>query len=336
MHYIYHEKQIVRWGGMLFLFLSLISEASNNNFDTCIFKKSASAAQQMTLQNLNKICNDKFYVEKGELPALEKRFNSERKMAYEPFVITPHKMNYFLPITYSDNLNSAAYDDYRNWSQHFNDTEAKLQISFKVPLLTNDLFHEGDAIAFGFTLQSWWQVYTKELSRPFRETNYNPELFYFTPLGLEISGGKTGLFLGIEHQSNGQSQQLSRSWNRIYTNFIFAKGNYALSFRPWWKIPEGDKLTTPEEAGNDNPDISKFMGNFELMMVYKWGNYEFSAKGRENFTTNNGAIEIGITFPLSGKLRGYFQYFSGYSESLIDYNHSQERFGIGVALNDYF
>lgn len=148
--------------------------------------------------------------------------------------------------------------------------------------------------------------------------------------------GKQVFFLGLEHQSNGQSQQLSRSWNRIYANFIFAKGNYALSFRPWWKIPEGDKLTTPEEAGNDNPDISDYMGHFELMMVYKWENHEFSVKGRENFATHNGAVEVGITFPLNGKLRGYFQYFSGYGESLIDYNHSQERFGLGIALNDYF
>ncbi len=82
--------------------------------------------------------------------------------------------------------------------------------------------------------------------------------------------------------------------------------------------------------------ISDYMGYFESMMVYKWENYEFSAKGRENFATHNGAIEIGITFPLSGKLKGYFQYFNGYGESLIDYNHLQERFGLGIALNDYF
>jgi phospholipase A1 len=328
-------KSLTRFILCLLIFSS-ITKASNNNLDICLAEKARSENQDLTLGELNRICNKVVADDEKNQPAVEKRFNSERRLAYHPFVITPHHMNYLLPVTYTDKINQSAYDDKGNWPQNLDNMEAKLQISFKVPLLTESLFNEGDAIAFGFTLQSWWQMYNQELSRPFRETNYNPELFYFTPLDFEIGGGKTGFFLGLEHQSNGQSLQLSRSWNRIYANFIFAKGNYALSFRPWWKIPEGDKLTTPEEAGNDNPDISDYMGHFELMMVYKWENHEFSVKGRENFATHNGAVEVGITFPLNGKLRGYFQYFSGYGESLIDYNHSQERFGLGIALNDYF
>jgi len=323
------------FSGFVLCFLSNISQASTMRFDACLADKAKSENQQQTLKELNNICN-KIVNEKNNRSAVEKRFIAELKLAYEPFVITPHKMNYFLPITHSNNVDNTAYNDYGNWSQHLDKSESKFQISFKVPLLTNDLFHKGDVVAFGFTLQSWWQMYNEKLSRPFRETNYNPEFFYFTPLDFEIEGGKTGVFVGIEHQSNGRTQLLSRSWNRIYANFIFAKGNYALSFRPWWKIPEGDKQTTLTESGNDNPDISDYMGHFELMMVYKWEDYEFSSKGRNNFSTHNGAIELGITFPLSGKLRGYLQYFNGYGESLIDYNHSQESIGIGIALNDYF
>jgi len=330
-----HHNRVIKASFIILNLLASFAIASNESVDDCLIEKAQSENQRMPLSELNSICNE-VVVQKIGQPAVEKRFNEERRIAYHPFVLTPHNKNYILPVTYTDNINQVAYNNVSNWSQNLDDMEAKLQISFKVPLLTESLFNEGDGIAFGFTLQSWWQMYNQELSRPFRETNYNPELFYFTPLGLEIGGGKTGMFLGIEHQSNGQSQLLSRSWNRIYANFIFAKGNYALSFRPWWKIPEGDKLTTAEEAGNDNPDISDYMGHFELMMVYKWMGYEFSAKGRENFATHNGAVELGITFPLSGKLRGYFQYFNGYGESLIDYNHSQERFGLGIALNDYF
>jgi len=327
---------------MLFIIFSITllpitSKASNVKFDNCILTKSSSIDQNMTLQTLNKICNEELLEKEVKHSAVEKRFRSEQKLADEPFVIIPHNKNYILPISYTDNINQAVYLS-DNTSKELKNMEAKLQISFKVPLLTDSLFIKGDSISFGFTLQSWWQMYTQELSRPFRETNYQPEIFYFTPLDVKISGGKTGLFLGIEHQSNGlsQSRQLSRSWNRIYVNFIFAKDNFALSFCPWWRIPEGDKVTTPEEPGNDNPDISDYMGNFELMTVYKWENVEFSAKGRENFKEHKGAIEIGITFPLNGKLRGYFQYFNGYGDSLIDYNHSQERFGLGIALNDYF
>jgi len=339
MHYASgkHMKKILFTNFvMLSLLLPIASEASTEKFDNCILKKSSSIDQNITLQVLNEICNEESLEKKIQPSAVEKRFKSERKLAGEPFVIIPHKKNYILPISYTDNINKPVYVIDNSRSKALKNSEAKLQISFKVPLLTNDLFIKGDSISFGFTLQSWWQVYTQELSRPFRETNYQPEFFYFAPLNLDILGGKTGFFLGIEHQSNGQSQKLSRSWNRVYANFIFAKDNFALSMRPWVRIPEGNKITTAEDSGNDNPDISDYMGNFELMTVYKWENIEFSAKGRENFKKHKGAIEVGITFPLSGKLRGYFQYFNGYGESLIDYNHSQERFGLGVALNDYF
>jgi len=212
----------------------------------------------------------------------------------------------------------------------------KFQISIKVPLNSTDIFTEGDSFDFAFTLKSWWQLYNQELSRPFRETNYQPELFYTAPLSWSPYGGKTNAVVGFEHQSNGRTQLLSRSWNRLYTTFTFAKDNYAVSFRPWYKIPEGDKETTAEESGNDNIDISDYMGHFDLTVIYKWDSVEFSALARRNFKENKGALELGMTFPLSGKLKGYLQVTSGYGESLIDYNHSQETVGLGIALTEMF
>ena len=78
------------------------------------------------------------------------------------------------------------------------------------------------------------------------------------------------------------------------------------------------------------------MGHFELMGAYQWGSLEFSLKGRENFSTHKGSIELGMTFPLTGRLKGFLQYSNGYGESLIDYDHSQQRIGIGFALTDIF
>jgi len=109
-----------------------------------------------------------------------------------------------------------------------------------------------------------------------------------------------------------------------------------VSFRPWWRIPEGDKVTTPEESGNDNPDITDYMGHFELIGAYKWQEFEFAFTGRRNFSENKGGMELGMTFPLTGKLKGYVQYNQGYGESLIDYNHYQKRIGIGVAITELF
>jgi len=265
---------------------------------------------------------------------ISERLIAERNTAFDPFVITPHKMNYLLPASITDDINTDVYRGVDSWSENLTNTEAKFQLSIKVPLNRQDMLLPGDGLFFGFTLQSWWQVYSDNISKPFRETNYQPEFFYLAPLDWHPGGGNTGFTLGLEHQSNGRSQPLSRSWNRLYLNFLYEKDNYALSFRPWWRLPESEKQSPLHSDGDDNPDIADFMGHFELALVYKWSDYEWTTKLRENFARHHGALELGLTFPLWGKLRGYAQYSLGYGESLIDYNHSQQRFGLGIALTD--
>ena len=66
--------------------------------------------------------------------------------------------------------------------------------------------------------------------------------------------------------------------------------------------------------------------------------HKLSGTFRQNWSTGNGSIELNYTFPLpfSARLVGFAQFFSGYGESLIDYNHRQEKIGIGIALTDVF
>jgi phospholipase A1 len=304
----------------------------------CLFNIIKTTDKNQTLQQIEDICEKKILKEElgnRELGAISERMIAERKSAFDPYVITPHKMNFFLPISITDGINKEAYTDFSNWADNLKDIETKFQISLKVPLTTGSIINKGDQFFFGFTLESWWQVYTESISRPFRETNYQPEAFYFTPLNWHPLNSNTGIIFGFEHQSNGRSEQISRSWNRIYANFLFEKGDFALSFRPWYRIPEGSKESTKGSPGDDNPDIDEYMGHFELNLAYDWNNdYELSMKLRENFSQHHGAVEIGFTFPLWGKLRGFAQYFSGYGENLIDYNYNQQRFSIGLALTD--
>jgi len=324
------------------LYFSVISFSYAQSFEDllqgCIFKTIKTIDKSQTLQQIEEYCEKKIIEEElgnVEIGAISERMIQERKSAFNPYVITPHKMNYILPVSVTDEINPEAYESISSWADNLKNVEAKFQISIKVPLTTGSLLNTGDQLFFGFTLESWWQVYTEKLSRPFRETNYQPEFFYFTPMNWHPFNSNTGVFLGFEHQSNGRSQLLSRSWNRIYANFLFEKGDFALSFRPWYRIPEGDKTTSFDAVGDDNPDIDDYMGHFELGLAYDWhDDYEVSMKLRENFKERHGAIEIGFTFPLWGKLRGYAQYFNGYGESLIDYNHKQQRIGIGFALTD--
>ena len=313
------------------------------HYEQCLFKAIKISDKSSTLADIEKKCEDKLVEgiltqETGqviELGALANRIIREKRTAFDPYVITPHRMNYILPLSMSDGVNNEAYKGFSNWADNLEDAEAKFQISIKVPLVTNHLFVEGDQVFFGFTLQSWWQIYSNDISKPFRETNYQPEFFYFAPINFHPFGGNSAIIIGAEHQSNGRSQILSRSWNRVYMTYLYEKRNLALSFRPWFRIPEHEKSDPMNSEGDDNPDILDYMGHFELGMVYKYSHrYEFSVKARENFATHNGFIELGVTFPLWGKLKGYAQFSSGYGESLIDYNYNQNRIGIGIALTN--
>jgi len=312
-------------------------------FKQCLFDAIKTADKSATLAELEKLCENQIarqILNKRtgqviELGALSNRVIKEKRTAADPYILTPHKMNYILPLSVVDEINRAAYQGFDTWAQNLKDAEAKFQISLKVPLLTQSLFREGDQLFFGFTLKSWWQIYAAEISKPFRETNYQPEFFYFTPISFHPFGGNSALVVGVEHQSNGRSQLLSRSWNRIYLNYLYEKRNFALSFRPWYRVPESEKTSPLDGEGDDNPDILDYMGHFELGMVYKYSkDFEVSFKGRDNFATHKGFVEFGVTFPLWGKLKGYAQISSGYGESLIDYNVNQKRFGIGIALTN--
>ena len=110
--------------------------------------------------------------------------------------------------------------------------------------------------------------------------------------------------------------------------FIAERGNLYASLKPWWRIPETSK--------DDNPDIEKYLGNFELRLLQKYENHTFGLMLRNNLQSENyGAVQLDYTFPIGKRLRGYLQIFNGYGESLIDYNHYNKRIGIGIMLTNW-
>ncbi|MEL0067129.1 MAG: phospholipase A [Gammaproteobacteria bacterium] len=332
------------------------AQSESDELMLCVVEELKKAHDSTTIAELKDLCLDKLshsepkvseeeddVIDLAELLSsdeeksegvISRRTKAEASTAFNPFVITPHKMNYILPVSFTDRIHLEPYIQNTDWSDELVETETKLQLSFKVPLNTSDIFVKDDRLFFGFTLKSWWQVYSDNISKPFRETNYQPEFFYTTPLALSVGQTNSAFAIGIEHQSNGRSQGLSRSWNRIYLDWLFEYHDFALSFKPWYRIPEEQKTDPFASDGDDNPDIEDFMGYFQLGMAYKWDEYEFHLIGHQNFSTMRGGAQLGVTFPLWGRLRGYLQYFGGYGESMIDYNHSQHRIGIGFALTD--
>ena len=126
---------------------------------------------------------------------------------------------------------------------------------------------------------------------------------------------------------------MSRSWNRIYADFIFEHDDLYFSFKPWLRIPEDDD-------DDDNRDITDYMGNFELLGVYKLPrNQTFGLMLRNNLDfsggENRGAVQVDYSFPISGNLRGYLQWFNGYGESLIDYDAKVNSLGAGIQISDW-
>lgn len=302
----------------------------SDSLKRCLAQQMRDAPDGTTVEEVRAMCRDNTD-DVLDLPknALARRFSLESEAQWNPYAITAHKQNYILPITYAEGLNDETYKDFVEGEQNsvLDNEEAKFQLSLKIPLNYSSMFFEGDALYFGFTLQSYWQVYNDNESSPFRETNYQPEIFYMTPLDLKIAGGDTGLAIGLEHQSNGRNEPISRSWNRIYSTLLWADQDLAMSLKAWYRIPEDDD-------DDDNPDIDDYMGYMEYRAAYRINEITLSSMLRGNISEGNGAVELGMSFPLWGRLRGYLQYFNGYGESLIDYDNKVERIGLGILLTD--
>lgn len=310
-----------------------------DDLNDCLLELMEDASDSTTVGELRAQCQQRLQEDTtapqvADTAPTTTRLKRDRENVLQPFTIMSHKPNYFLAAAYnSDGYSSEFFQQQNNDPTiEFQDTEAQFQISLKVPLGL-DVFNTFDVYA-AYTNRSFWQVYNKDISAPFRETNHEPEAWLqFTP-EWEVFGFKNvANAIGFVHQSNGRAGVLSRSWNRVYANFVFAKGNFAFGFKPWIRISE-------DAATDDNPDITDYLGHYELRAGYKWNGHVFSAMTRNNLESGfeRGAIELGWSFPLGSYpyLKGYIQYFRGYGESLIDYNQRVNRIGVGILVADFF
>lgn len=259
------------------------------------------------------------------IPAERWEFEARR----ETFKITPYRPNYILPVTYNWSPNQEVVQQ-ADPGLNLDKTEVKFQLSAKSKVL-DDIWAGSFDLWLAYTQQSYWQMYNTGNSSPFRETNYEPEviLSYWTEFDLF---GLTGRYvnIGFSHQSNGRSRPLSRSWNRLYAAFGLEKGNFALELKPWYRIPEND-------SDDDNPDIHSYLGYGEINCYYRWDDNLFGLMLRNNLNLddNRGAVQFDWAFPIVLGLSGYVQYFNGYGESLLDYNASTNRLGIGIMLTNW-
>jgi phospholipase A1 len=264
--------------------------------------------------------------------AIDRRMVLERSTHDNPFVITPHKPNYAL-VTYTESPNQAPFDEFNLDLQN---VEIKFQFSVKIPL-ARQLFNNNGYLFVAYTQKAHWQMFNSGMSAPFRDTNHEPEMF-LTFLTKQSFLGMTNRMInvGINHQSNGRSGSQSRSWNRLYAEFILEKDHFYLSAKPWWRIPEEDKSNPQDTTGDDNPDISDYMGYGEVIGLYELKRHRLGFMLRNILPSPyRGAVQLDWSLPLRNKVRGYVQYYNGYGETLLDYNYYSNRIGIGVMLIDW-
>jgi phospholipase A1 len=91
---------------------------------------------------------------------------------------------------------------------------------------------------------------------------------------------------------------------------------------------------TPEASeGDDNPDITDYLGYTDLNIYYRfWNNHNLHLMVRGNLNTGKGGMSLSYSFPVPRSQRSFvdFRLTQGYGESLVDYKKSLTRIGVGI------
>jgi len=247
------------------------------------------------------------------------------------FGLQPYRANYILPF----GIANKAYRTHLLSATAYNKKEAEIQVSLKLKI-AHDLFGLDEKYYVSYTHHAFWQIYID--SAPFRENLYNPEAFVVFP----ISDTKSvfhmrSLKIAVAHKSNGQPNttniaefqgfNLSKSINYFYTTLRLQHGTLISDFTLLAPFPGSANLS-------DNPDLMKYLGYTEMKFTYFYNEHMMSLMLRGNLDGLRGAVELTYSHPLrKGKSYLYAKLFSGYVESLIDYNQNITKFSIGFSFS---
>lgn len=272
----------------------------------------------------------------GKYTPLSLAYDLDKNSELGTWTARPYRPMYILPIYYNFNPNrdpkTPTQETVNYTSRQMLVPELKFQASLKTKV-AEDLFGTNADLWFGYTQQSHWQVYNGRNSRPFRATDYEPELFVTQPVtaNLPFGGRLRMLGAGALHHSNGQSDPLSRSWNRVYLMGGAEWDKLTVIPRVWAHV-----TAKVDDKPSDNPDITDYMGYGDVKFSYDLSKGQnVSGTLRYNPSTNKGGVELGYIVPVKDNINGYIRFFHGYGESIIDYNHKDTTLGFGIVLNDW-
>ena len=235
--------------------------------------------------------------------------------------ISLDKDTYILPFYYTQSPNYSVYNGNTPSGQKINKFEFKGQFSLKINLLRN-LLNTNTNVYFGYTQLMYWQLYGKDPF--FRETNYMPEL-YFSHSFLS----NTDTLFGIIHDSNGRGGKQERSWNRVFLEQKYKINNFYVDVKPWIIVFKNSSIDL------HNPDIADYLGHVKFTLALNLHNFVFQFSTQNNLESafKYGSETLDLSYPIYDKFRFFMQIFSGYGQSLIEYNHYTNAFGIGISFN---
>ena len=277
------------------------------------------------------------------LSYLERKWRLTSQGDWDVSDFETYKSNYLL-VTGTSKTNNTPTTPSQNigLDRNLDDQDLKFQLSLKtemmnnIPIIRSLPYVTSSRIWGAYTQQSYWQVFDSEASRPLRENNYEPEIILSLGVDNEVDGMKKNyiprmLNLGLVHQSNGRSNPTSRSWNRLYLEGGWElTDQLALMVRPWWRIPESQ---------DDNPDIEKYMGYGDVTL--RWEDMKRKNAAtlllRNNLRSDNkGFAQIDLQRQVFNNpyLKLHLMFSTGYGASMLDYNHAQNIFGVGISLGE--
>lgn len=239
------------------------------------------------------------------------------ELLLQRFLVRPHHPNFFA-FTYADSVPTGISQE----PSLYRRGEVDLQFSVRIDQSVGSFFGYDQLFTFAYTHEMWWQLFAS--SKPIRETSYMPEVIWSLSMD-----GRTGpvvfktLGLGYVHESNGQAEEQSLSWNRLYVDAYFQWQRLFAELKVWYVMPD------PEPG-----DIADYYGHGMLKLSYIYKKSLSRLYLRESLKTGRGSAELEFTYPLPGEnVYLYVKAFTGYGYSLSDHRTYRNVAGFGLSIS---
>ncbi|MGO9245902.1 MAG: phospholipase A, partial [Verrucomicrobiia bacterium] len=216
---------------------------------------------------------------------------------------------------------------------------AEFQVSLKYKLFA--LANDGNPLThlyFGYTQTSFWELFTRDPA--FYDTSYKPSAFLYYPDVFQNKFFQLDLQLGGEHESNGRGGTEERSMNTMYlqpkaTVDLPYNLQFSLQPRAWFYV----------DVGDNNYDMDQYHGYADLLSALTWLDPNSGEKIQlsNKLTIGDRGSHAGLLFDLRFNLAGVpvlrkfnpaiqVQYFTGYGQTLLQYNQASHALRAGLCL----